>query len=100
LSPSSWNREREKKTLALWAARHRTSFDAVVVGLTARGLMGDEPVYESAATLAEDVRAMDALGFTDVAVYALEGILFGPDGAPFALRDDVDLWIEAAFGHG
>lgn len=94
-------REREKQTLALWAARHRAHFDAVVVGQTSTGILGDEPVYEDAAVLAEDVRAMDALGFTDVAVYALEGILFGREGAPppdLALRPDVDRWIGASFG--
>lgn len=94
-------REREKQTLALWAARHRAHFDAVVVGQTATGILGDEPVYDDAAVFAEDVRAMDALGFTDVAVYALEGIFFGREGAPpedLQLRPDVDRWIGASFG--
>ncbi|HEY4220152.1 MAG TPA: hypothetical protein VGO62_02400 [Myxococcota bacterium] len=95
------DRQREKQTLALWAARHRASFDAVVVGLTSHGILGDEPVYEDAALLAEDVRAMDALAFGDVAVYSLEGLWFGAHGRPDAaltLRHDVDIWLAAAFG--
>ena len=94
-------REHEKHTLALWAARHRVSFDAVVVGQTATGILGDEPVYDDPAVFAEDVRAMEALAYRDVAVYALEGMLFGATGVPDAkltLRTDVDRWIGAAFG--
>lgn len=95
---ASWSREIEKRTLALWAARHRATFDAVVVGQTSTGILGDEPVYQDARLFAEDVRAMEALGYSDVGVYALEGILFGPRGIPGALRPDVDAWIGAAFG--
>jgi hypothetical protein len=94
-------RETEKKTLALWAARHRTAFDAVVVGLTSTGILGDEPVYEDPELFAEDVRAMDALAYKDVAVYALEGLLFGREGIPgsgMRLRPDVDRWLAASFG--
>lgn len=93
-----WSRDVEKRTLALWAARHRTAFDAVVVGQTATGILGDEPCYDSPVTFGEDVRAMEALGFTDVGVYALEGVLFGKEGKPWKLRDDVDDWLDAAFG--
>ncbi len=94
------DRRRDKDTLALWAARHRTAFDAVVVGMTATGILGDEPVYEDPAVLAEDVRAMEALGFSDVALYALEGLFFGPAGPgdDLALRPDVERWLGAAFG--
>jgi hypothetical protein len=98
---NGWDREAEKRTLALWAARHRERFDAVVVGQTSTGILGNEPVYDDAATFAEDVRAMDALGFTDVAVYALEGIFFGREGAPpqdLKPRDEVERWIAASFG--
>lgn len=96
-----WNRAQEKQTLALWAARHRAHFDAIVIGQTAPGLFGDAAVYEDAALFAEDVRAMDALGFTDVAIYSLEGLLFGSAGGPPAdlcLRPDAERWIAAAFG--
>lgn len=96
---ATWSRETEKRTLALWAARHRTSFDAVVVGQTSTGILGDEPIYEDARLFAEDIRAMEALGYNDVGVYALEGIFFGARGVPGALRPDVDAWIGAAFGH-
>ena len=94
----SWSRENEKRTLALWAARHRSMFDAVVVGQTSWGVLGDEPIYQDPRVFGEDVRAMEALGYSDVAVYALEGILFGPSGMPGALRPDVDAWIGAACG--
>ncbi|MBI1946179.1 MAG: hypothetical protein HYS27_10805 [Deltaproteobacteria bacterium] len=95
------SREDEKRTLALWAARHRTTHDAVVIGQTSTGILGDEPVYDSADVLAEDVRAMHALGYSDIAVYALEGVLFGPSGScdeRFALRPDVERWLAAAVG--
>lgn len=94
-------REHDKRTLALWAARHRATHDAVVIGQTSTGILGDEPVYDSADVLAEDVRAMHALGYSDVAVYALEGVLFGPRGLcdeRFALRPDVERWLAASFG--
>ena len=97
----NWGRKQEKRVLALWAARHRTQFDAVVLGQTARGMLGDEPVYMDPKTLAEDVRAMDALEFGDVGLYALEGIFFGDHGCPgsdLRLRPDVDHWIAASFG--
>jgi hypothetical protein len=95
---ATWSRETEKRTLALWAARHRATFDAVVVGQTSTGILGDEPIYQDARVFAEDVRAMEALDYADVGVYALEGIFFGPHGVPGALRRDVDAWIGAAFG--
>ena len=38
------------------------------------------------------------MGYTDVGVYALEGVLFGKEGKPWKLRDDVDDWLDAAFG--
>jgi hypothetical protein len=94
-------RDDQKRTLALWAARHRTTFDAVIVGQTSTGILGNEPVYENPRWFAEDVRAMHALGFVDVGIYALEGILFGRNGMPkesLALRNDVEEWIAAAFG--
>lgn len=97
----SASREDDKRTLALWAARHRVSHDAVVIGQTSTGILGDEPVYESETALAEDVRAMQALGFSDIAIYALEGVLFGPRGVSdqgCALRSDVERWLSACFG--
>lgn len=97
----AFSRDDEKRTLALWAARHRTTHDAVVIGQTSTGILGDEPVYNDAAVLAEDVRAMQALGYSDIALYSLEGLLFGPRGLPehgFALRPDVEQWLGAAFG--
>jgi hypothetical protein len=96
-----WDRARQKKTLALWAARHRTKSDAVALGLTSVGIFGDEPTYQSPQHLAEDVRAMEALGFSDIAVYALEGVWFGASGEPdsaLTLRDDVEDWMAAMVG--
>ena len=97
----SSSREDDKRTLALWAARHRVTHDAVVIGQTSTGILGDEPVYQSATALAEDVRAMQALGYSDIAIYALEGVLFGPRGVSdqgLALRQDVERWLAACFG--
>jgi hypothetical protein len=79
-APGAWPRERQRKTLALWAARHRQDFDAVVAGLLSTGLLGDEPVIESLDELQEDLASLRALEFMDVALYSLEGLLWGRDG--------------------
>jgi hypothetical protein len=45
------------------------------IGLTAAGILGDEPHYDSPAELAADAAALKAAGVRDFAVYSLEGIL-------------------------
>ena len=48
------------------------------IGLTAAGILGDEPHYESPAELAADAAVLKAAGVRDFAVYSLEGILATP----------------------
>ena len=100
LARAGLGRAAQHETFSLWAARHRQSFDAVVVGLLSTGLLHDEPVYADPAHLRQDLAAARALGFTDIGVYSLEGLLFGPAGDPVdvekpQLRDDLGAWLAA-----
>ena len=95
------DRDAEHSALVNWATRHRARFDAVITGMTSVGMLGDEPVYQDPAHLAEDVRVLEGLGYGDIALYSLEGLLFGDDGDPgadHAPRRGVDDWLAAAFG--
>jgi hypothetical protein len=80
----------------LWAARHREQADAICVGPLSTGLLGDEPTYQSVEHLRHDLAAVRALGFDDLTVYSLEGLLFGPAGDPLkGPRADLDAWLDA-----
>jgi hypothetical protein len=83
-------------TLSLWAARHRERGDAICLGPTSTGVLGDEPTYDVVDHLRHDLLAVRALGFDDITLHSLEGLLFGRHGDPDAgLRDDVELWLAA-----
>jgi hypothetical protein len=95
--PRLWRRDNDDdmhhRTLALWAARHRLRSDAIIIGLLSTGMMGNEPTVPSMASLQQDLAAIRALHFRDVAVYSLEGLLFGSRGCPSdGLRADLDAW--------
>jgi hypothetical protein len=82
-------------TFALWATRHRERSDAIVVGVLSTGIMGDEPVVPNLSSLLRDLSVVQALGYRDVAMYSLEGMLFGPSGLPSAgLRPELSSWCE------
>jgi hypothetical protein len=97
--PRLWHSHDDDKehhrTFALWATRHRQRSDAVVVGVLSTGIMGDEPVIPTLDALMEDLRVVRTLGYRDVAIYSLEGLLFGSAGRPSAgLRADLNSWCD------
>lgn len=88
------SRDAQHRALSLWAARHKERGDAICLGPLSTGLLGDEPTYESPEHLRHDLTAVRALGFDDVTLYSLEGLLFGRGGDPLAgLRDDLHDWL-------
>jgi hypothetical protein len=88
------DRDAQHRALSLWAARHKERGEAICLGPLSTGLLGDEPTYASPAHLRHDLSAVRALGFDDVTLYSLEGLLFGPAGDPDAgLRADLDEWL-------
>ena len=89
------SRDAQHRTLSLWAARHKERGDAICLGPLSTGLLGNEPTYESPEHLRHDLAAVRALGFDDVTLYSLEGLLFGPGGDPLTgLRDDLQTWLD------
>ena len=88
------SRDEQHRALSLWAARHKERGDAICLGPLSTGLLGDEPTYESPDHLRHDLAAVRALGFDDVTIYSLEGLLFGKGGDPLTgLRDDLHEWL-------
>jgi hypothetical protein len=90
---------REQRAFAAWARRHRAQSDAIVLGPLSVGVLDDEPVYERRADFVADLGVARALGFSDVACFSLEGLLYGragipsDDGAP--TRADWSEWADA-----
>ena len=82
------SRPLERRILRAWARRQLRFAQmhavppAIVLGLTSHGVLQTEPVYTDLAHLHEDVRLATDLGFHDIGVFSLEGILFGPSGLP------------------
>ncbi len=96
LSRVGADRDAQHRALALWAARHRDVADAICLGPLSTGLLGDEPTYAAVAHLRHDLAAVRALGYDDVTLYSLEGLLFGPRGDPLdGARPDLDEWLAA-----
>lgn len=93
------DRVEQHRALTLWAARHREKSHAVCVGpLSAlAGVDVDNAVYVSPAHLRQDVQAVRALGFTDITVTSLDGLVLG---AGDVVRDDVDAWVAAVVDSG
>jgi hypothetical protein len=78
------HRPGELRVLAAWARRHVEAGlpKAIVLGQLSHGVMRDEPVYDRADDLREDAQLVRSMGFDDVGVFSLEGLLFGADGLP------------------
>jgi hypothetical protein len=94
LSRRGDDRDAQHRALSLWAARHRERGDAICLGPLSTGLLGDEPTYEDPEHLRHDLAAVRALGFDDVTLYSLEGLLFGRVGDPaHGLRPDLSDWL-------
>jgi len=87
------DRAEQHRALTLWAARHREKSHAVCVGpLSAlAGIDVDNAVYVSAAHVRQDLRAVRALGFSDITITSLDGLVLAGD----VVRNDVDAWVEA-----
>jgi hypothetical protein len=87
------DRQGQHRALSLWAARHREKSHAICLGPTAP-LAGMEPsaVYQAPAHLRQDMLAVQALGFSDVTVMSLDGLIMGADDV---VRPDVDDWVGA-----
>ncbi|HEY1100741.1 MAG TPA: hypothetical protein VGF99_17510, partial [Myxococcota bacterium] len=72
------DRVEQHRALTLWAARHREKSHAVCLGPTS-ALAGievdDDAVYQSPAHLRQDVRAVRALGFSDITITSLDGLV-------------------------
>ncbi len=90
------DRQRQHRALALWAARHREKSHAICVGPIAP-LAGMAPtaVYQAPAHLRQDLLAVQALGFSDITVMSLDGLIMGADDVE---RPDVDDWVGAISG--
>ena len=89
------DRSEQHRALTLWAARHREKSHAVCVGpLSAlAGVDVDvDAVYLSPAHLRQDLQAMRALGFVDLTVTSLDGLVLDSSGA---VRADLDTWLGA-----
>ncbi len=89
------DRASQHRALTLWAARHKETSDAIVLG-PAGPLPGIGPAatYRSPAHLRQDLAAATALGFRDITIVGLDGLVLDEDGA---LRADAG-WLEAALG--
>ena len=80
----------DASALTLWAARHRTHADAVVVAPCFT-----LPAQRMRTALAQDVRAMYALDFADVGVDACDALVWDENGV---VRFDVEETVRAACG--
>lgn len=93
------DRAGQHRALTLWAARHRERSEAICLGPLSTGVLGDEPVYVSPEHLRQDLAAVRSLGFSDITLYSVEGLLFGEAGEPNAgVRADYDAWVDAVVG--
>jgi hypothetical protein len=89
------DRASQHRALTLWAARHKETSDAIVLGPTSP-LPGTGPAatYRSPAHLRQDLAAATALGFHDITIVGLDGLVLDEDGTA---RADAS-WLEAALG--
>ncbi|MCG3174410.1 MAG: hypothetical protein GMKNLPBB_02644 [Myxococcota bacterium] len=55
---------------------------AIGLGQTSEGIIGNEPVYGSLFTLRRHVLLAESMGFPDISIFSLEGLLYGPPGEP------------------
>jgi hypothetical protein len=90
------DRASQHRALTLWAARHKEASDAIILGPTSP-LPGTAPgtVYRSPAHLHQDLAAARALGFRDVTVVGLDGLVTDADGS---VKADASAWLDAALG--
>lgn len=86
----------QHQVVSLWAARHRERSHAIALGPLRNTRFGDGAAYVAASHVKQDLRAARALGFSDITIASLDGLLYGQGGeVGGAFRDDVDQWFEA-----
>jgi len=90
------DRAEQHRAFTLWAARHREKSHAVTLGPTSPlpGLPATA-TYRAPSHLHQDLAAARALGFTDVTVMGLDGLVLDGEGE---LRTDASAWLEAVLG--
>jgi hypothetical protein len=90
------DRASQHRAFSLWAARHREKSHAIALGPTSPlpGLPSSA-TYRAPSHLAQDLAAARALGFSDVTVMGLDGLVLDDEGA---VRPDAGAWLEAALG--
>lgn len=89
------DRARQHRAFLLWAARHREKSHAIALGPTsALAGLPATATYRAPAHLQQDLAAARALGFRDVTVMSLDGLVLDAAGA---IRPDAGAWLEAVF---
>ena len=91
------DRVEQHRALTLWAARHRERSTAVCLGPLASPAgftIGDDVVYQSPGHLRQDLQAVRALGFVDITLAGVDGLLLHRDDT---LRpvDERNAWVHA-----
>lgn len=87
------DRDHQHRAFSLWAARHREKSHAIALGPTsALSGLPTTATYRAPTHLQQDLAAARALGFSDVTVMGLDGLVLDDDGA---VRTDVGAWLEA-----
>ncbi len=87
------DRQRQHRAFSLWAARHREKSHAISVGPTTP-LPGLDVgcSYQAPMHLKQDIGAALALGFREITVQSVDGMLKDEAGAR---RADIDAWLDA-----
>jgi hypothetical protein len=90
------DRAGQHRAFTLWAARHREKSHAVTLGPTSPlpGLPSSA-TYRAPSHLQQELASTRALGFTDITVMGLDGLVLDEAGQ---LRTDASTWLEAVLG--
>jgi len=90
------DRAGQHRAFTLWAARHREKSHAVTLGPTSPlpGLPSTV-TYRAPSHLEQDLAATRALGFTNVTVMGLDGLVLDEAGQ---IRTDASTWLGAVLG--
>jgi hypothetical protein len=87
------DRATQHRVFSLWAARHREKSHAIALGPTTPPAgLPPTATYRAATHLQQDLTAVRALGFSDVTVMGVDGLVFDEAGE---VRSDVDAWFAA-----
>lgn len=90
------DRASQHRAFSLWAARHREKSHAIALGPTSpMSGLPSTATYRAPTHLQQDLAAARALGFSDVSVMGLDGLVLDGDGAA---REDAGAWLDAVLG--